>query len=188
MPSIILARHGKLDWDSGTRIPGRALAEWRRAGAAAPLDPSNRPSAALQQLADASAVLVASPMRRSLDSAAVLRPGAPPLVEPLVQEVDSPSAIRSGLRLPAKLWSVLARLAWYCGWSPGAESYPAARRRAVEAAAHLAALAQAHGRILLIGHGIMNGLIGKRLRRAGWSGPWFRLYRHWGFAVYTREG
>ncbi|HEV8151170.1 MAG TPA: histidine phosphatase family protein [Gemmatimonadales bacterium] len=184
MLTIVLARHGKLAWNPWVSVPGRRLAEWQHTGATAPLDPRSRPSAALQRLVAASNVLVASPLRRSLESAAVLRPDAAPLVEPLVREVESPSAIPSGLRLPGKLWSILARFAWYAGWSPEVESHGEARRRAGEAAARLALLARAQGQILLIGHGIMNGLIGKQLHRTGWRGPRLQAYRHWGHAVY----
>ena len=187
MATIILARHGKLQHPSWKPIPGSALAEWRETGATAPLDPVSQPSLELRQLADAVPVLVASPLRRSLDSACVLWPGKPPLVEPLIREVESRASFATSLLLPAKLWSVAARVAWYTGSAPGAESYPAARERARVAVVRLATLAGEQDRVLVIGHGIMNGLIGARLLRTGWQGPRLRQHRHWGFAIYRRE-
>lgn len=152
----------------------------------APLDPSLPPSPELARHARASRGIAASPLRRSLESAKLLCPEQTPVIEPLFREVYLPTAIRSGLRLRPRLWNLLARVAWYCGWSPGVESFPEARRRASAAAALLASLAQERGYLLLTGHGQMNGLIGKRLRRAGWRGPRLRPRRYWAFAVYQR--
>jgi broad specificity phosphatase PhoE len=184
LPVIVLARHGKPDWDEKTPIPGRALAEWVRGRDAAPIDRSSRPPAELVRIAQSSRVLAASPLRRSIESAELVAPGLAPQVNSLFQEVFLPTAIPLGLRLRPTAWSSLARLAWYCGWSPGVETFAAARHRASRAAAVLAELASARESVLLVGHGIQNGLIGRRLRRAGWSGPRFRTRRFWAFAVY----
>jgi broad specificity phosphatase PhoE len=186
LPVIVLARHGKPDWDEKTPIPGRALAEWVRGRDAAPIDRSSRPPAELVRIAQSSRVLAASPLRRSIESAELVAPGIAPQVNSLFHEVFLPTAIPSGLRLRPTVWSSLARLAWYCGWSPGVETFAAARHRASRAAVVLAELALAHESVLLVGHGIQNGLIGRRLRRAGWSGPRFRTRRLWAFAVYRR--
>ena len=184
MPTIVLARHGRPAWDFATPIPGHALAEWIRGMDGAPIDPSVRPSPQLLELARESRGLAASPLRRSLESAEILCPGEAPYLEPLFREVYLPTAIRSGVRLRPRLWSLLARTGWYCGWSPGVERFSDAPRRATAAAALLVSLASQRGQLLLIGHGRMNGLIGKRLRRAGWRGPRLRPRRYWAFAVY----
>jgi len=184
--TIVLARHGKPEWDERTPIPGHALAEWIQGRDAAPIVASYAPPPDLVRIAGSSGVLAASPLRRSLESAEAVAPSVAPVVSPVFQEVFLPTEIRSGLRLPPKQWSSLARLAWYGGWSPGVESYPEARERAARAAKMLDELASAHTTVLLVGHGILNGFIGWRLRRAGWSGPWFRPRRLWSYAVYRR--
>ncbi|MEO8450346.1 MAG: histidine phosphatase family protein [Gemmatimonadota bacterium] len=186
LPRIILARHGKPLWDSMTPIPGSALAEWVAGIDTAPIDPTYRPPAALERLARNSPAIAASPLRRSLESAALLAPGTAPLVDPLFREVWLPTAFNTKLRLPPKVWAVVARSAWYSGWSPHVESFPEARRRAATAATLLARLASVHGQVLLAGHGLMNGLIGKRLRRFGWHGPRLRPRRYWAYCVYDR--
>jgi broad specificity phosphatase PhoE len=184
--TIVLARHGKPAWDARTPIPGYALADWARGRDAAPIDPGDPPPAELVRIARSSRVLAASPLRRSLESAQAVAPGVAPRIDPLFSEVALPAGVRADLRLRPTLWSSLARLAWYFGWSPGIESYPAARERALQAATALAELAAAEETILLVGHGIMNGMIGRRLRRAGWNGPWFRARHHWALTVYRR--
>lgn len=186
MSTIVLARHGRPAWDHTKPIPGYSLAAWVQGRDDAPLDPSHRPPAALERIANSSSVIAASTLRRSLESAHVLAPGTPADIRPLFREVDLPIGIRCGLRLPPKVWSSFARGAWYCGWSPLVESFAAARARASLAATSLAAIASAQGSVLLVGHALMNGLIGRRLRHAGWSGPWLHTRRFWGFASYER--
>ncbi len=182
---IVLARHGKPDWDFKTPIPGHALAAWLRGEKDAPLDPRDRPSAELEQLARQATCLIATPLRRSLESARLLAPAAVPLVDAHFQEPDLPCAIRSSVRLSPDVWAWLARTAWFCGWSAGVEPYKAARARASKAAAVLSARAEA-GIVVVVGHGLMNVFIARQLRRSGWRGPRLPLQRHWAFDVYER--
>ena len=186
MSRIVLARHGKPAWDFRTRIPGHALGEWLRGEADAPLDPSSRPSAELARLTRTATCVLASTLRRSRDSAHLLAPSATPLIDPCFREAELPSAFGSSLRLRPEMWAGLARSAWFCGWAAGVESFKSARARAAKAAAVLTDRAKACGLIVLVGHGLMNILIGQRLRAAGWSGPLWPSPRHWSFGVYER--
>jgi broad specificity phosphatase PhoE len=183
---IILARHGRPAWDFRTPIPGHALAEWLRGEADAPLDESSRPSQELERLSRTAKCLVASPLRRSRDSAHVLVPSTAPLIDPCFREAELPSAIRSSVRLRPGIWAWLARVAWFCGWSAGVESFRAARERASKAASVLTGHAEASGAVVLVGHGLMNILIAQRLRTAGWRGSRYPSPRHWTFGVYER--
>lgn len=183
---IVLARHGRPAWDFRTPIPGYALADWLRGEADAPLDTCSRPSAELERLSRAAKCLVTSPLRRSRDSARLLAPTTAPLIDPCFREAELPSAIRSGLRLRPEMWALLARSAWFCGWSAGVESFKAARERASKAASVLTGHAEAFGAVVLVGHGLMNILIARRLRGAGWRGPRFPSLKHWTFGVYER--
>jgi len=183
---IVLARHGRLAWDFRTRIPGHGLGEWLRGEADAPLDPSSRPSAELERLTRTANCVVASTLRRSRDSAQLLAPAARPLIDPCFREAELPSAFRSGLRLRPEMWAGLARSAWFCGWAAGVESFKSARERAATAAAVLTDRAKSCELIVLVGHGLMNILIGQRLRAAGWRGPLWPSPRHWSFGVFER--
>jgi len=182
---IVLARHGKPDWDFRTLIPGHGLAAWLRGEKDAPLDPRDRPGAELEQLARQATCLIATPLRRSLESARLLAPSITPIVDAHFQEPDLPCAIRSELRLSPDLWAGLARTAWFCGWSAGVEPFKAARARASKAAAVLSARAEA-GIVVVVGHGLMNVFIARQLRRSGWRGPRLPLQRHWAFDVYEQ--
>ena len=184
---IVLARHGRPAWDFRTPIAGHELGAWRRGEDEAPLDLSSRPGPALADLIRTTACLVASPLRRSRDSARLLAPGVVPIVDARFREAELPSAIRSSLRLRPGMWSWLARFAWFCGWSPGVETYREARARAASAAETLAAHARGRGEVVLVGHGLMNVFIAAALRRTGWRGPRLPSSQHWEFGVYERS-
>ncbi len=187
MMQIVLARHGKPAWDFRTPIPGHAFGDWRRGEDNAPLDTSQRPGAELERLIRSASCLVASPLRRSLDSARILAPGAAPLIDARFREAELPGAIRSGLRLRPEAWAWLARAAWFCGWADGVESFGAARKRAASGAALLIERAASSGAVVLVGHGLMNVLIAWQLRAAGWKGPRLPSRRHWAFGIYERS-
>ena len=187
MLTIVLARHGKPDWDETTLIPGHDLGRWIRGRDAAPIVASVRPPEELVRIGRACRMVVASPLRRSLESAELIVPGAEPFVDEMFKEVVLPTDIHIGIKLRPQMWSFLARVAWYCGWSPGGESYAEAKERAWEATYALMDMASTERSVLLVAHGIMNGLIGKRLRHAGWSGPWLRPRRLWAHATYRLD-
>lgn len=184
---IVLARHGRPDWDNEVWIRGRELADIIRGRDNAPIDPSHRPSAELQELARTSDLIAASTLRRSYESAQLLAPGAPLTRDVMFREVFTPTAIESGVLLPAKVWGALARVRWLGGWSLGVESYPEAKLRARTAATALARLNEEHGNVLLEAHGIMNGMIARWLWKDGWKGPFFRARHYWSFVVYERS-
>jgi broad specificity phosphatase PhoE len=185
LPEIILARHGIPDWDFATPIPGHRLRQWLEGERDAGLVPGQRPGAALEDLIRKTQCLIASPLRRSIESARLLAPVVEPLVDEHFTEPALPSAIRSSLRLRPGLWTGLARSAWFCGWSAGTESFGTARRRAAGGAQILIARAERQGSVALVGHGLMNILIARQLRAAGWRGPRFPRPRHWAFGVYV---
>ncbi|MBU0654534.1 MAG: histidine phosphatase family protein [Gammaproteobacteria bacterium] len=62
------------------------------------------------------------------------------------------------------VWVVVLRIAWFAGYAQNGESFPSARQRAQVATQHLTQLAAEHGSVLLVGHGIMNRLLGRALR------------------------
>ena len=179
MTRIALARHGRPVLNLRTLIPGHGLAAWLQAERDAPLDPTARPSAELERIAAEAQLIIVSPLRRSRDSAELLAPAKTAIVEAEVREAPLPSAFQSSVRLPPAIWAAIARCAWFCGWCPEVESFAAARRRATQAAQRLQALATERGDILVIGHGLMNALIGRELRARAWRGPRFPSWSHW---------
>ena len=181
---IVLVRHGRPDFDDGTPIPGHQLGNWVRGYDAAPLDAAQPPSTEALLEAERAECVLSSDLRRATESAALLARERAPLEEPIFREAELPSAIRLGFRMGPQRWALLARLAWFCGWSPHAESRRDAAERAEVAVARLEALVERHRSVLLVGHGIMNGMIGRGLRARGWRGPGARGGRYWSTSVF----
>lgn len=184
MNTIVLARHGKPEWSDSTLISGRELGAWGEGRNAARIDPSHSPSPELRRIARDAKGFAASPLRRSLESLHLLAPEAIPYVDPVFREVEVPGSLPSPIPLPAQIYSKISRIAWFAGWSPGVESFAEARHRAQQAAETLIGIAPDHGTLLLVGHGVMNGLIGLKLRKMGWKGPHLRPRRLWAYGVY----
>jgi broad specificity phosphatase PhoE len=165
---------------------GAPFAEWRRGEDNAPLDPVSRPGSALVQLVRAASCVIASPLRRSLESARLLAPAGVPVTDALFREADLPCGFRSAARLRPDVWAVLARSAWFFGWADGMESFAATRVRAAGAAQLLTARAESHDTIAVVGHGMINIVIARELRAHGWRGPRVPSRRHWSFGLYRR--
>ena len=170
MPEILLVRHGRPACDDRTPVQGPDFAQWLRVYDDAPLDPSAAPPAGLQARAAAAACVVTSTLRRARESAMLLAPNRTLLAEPVFAEAGIPARMPWRVALAPRYWGFFARVAWLCGWSGGAESLRQARDRADRAAERLGELARAHGSVMLVGHGMMNRLIARALRRRGWRG------------------
>ena len=176
---IILVRHGKPNCDNDTPVAGSAFAQWLRTYNEAPLDPAAGPPWALSDQARSVSLIVASPLRRSLESADLLAPSVPRLTEAFFREVGTPGSFTSAVALNPHFWSRLARAAWLCGWSPDCESFSEARARARLAATQLIHLAEQYGSVMLVGHGVFNLLIARNLRRLRWAGPGWPRGSYW---------
>jgi broad specificity phosphatase PhoE len=138
------------------------------------------------ELAASAGCVMTSPLRRSVESAAILAPGRAVLTDPLFVEAGMPMATSDAMAVRPRHWNALGRIAWMLGRSRGRESWPAARHRAKLAAARLAQLARDHGSVLLVGHGLLNILIQRALRATGWSGGGWRA-DYWSYAVLRSE-
>ena len=165
-----LVRHGRPDIDDQLPIRGSDFKPWVDAYDAAPLDASVQPSDELRGLAASAGCIVTSTLRRSLESAALLGAATPTLSDAAFREAEIPGALLGG-RWGPHHWAKLFRIAWYFGYSPGVESFSAARARARVAAAQLDQLASQHTSVMLVAHGMINGYVAWALRSRGWRGP-----------------
>ena len=167
----MLMRHGTplLDDQGWVTLAGMPawIAAYNRAGVADEAIPQSSIAAA-----GAAATIVASPLPRALASVRALG-RAPDEVDALFREAalpvpSVPAAWQRFARLPPALWAALLRLLWMAGYADGADSRQATRLRAREAAARLMVPARS-GPVLLVAHGIINGMIASELRRSGWT-------------------
>jgi broad specificity phosphatase PhoE len=185
---IVLARHGRPDLPAEARRPisGREIGAWYRSynesgivGAAAPIH--------LREAARGARCVVASDLRRSIESAACLTPADTVRVEASLREVGFPESLDSSLRLSPSLWVFLARAAQMLDRYDDEGGRPAVRARASRVAATLAQLARDHQRVVAIGHGWFNRFVARELRRQGWHGPRFVPSGYWSSVTYERD-
>lgn len=178
--TIILMRHGKPDHQPGGRLPALAMVEWCEAyDSSGVLDAPPERSVRVARTAD---YVVTSPLPRARTSLEKL--GIEPAdVDAVFTEVPLPHMSFRHLHLPPSLWLSLLRIMWFCGYSGSVESYLEAEHRAKQAADKLIALSH-NGNVLLLGHGIMNKLIARQLRKAGWLAEKHASSRHWSSAIY----
>lgn len=180
--TIILMRHGKPDHRSQGRLSAQKLADWCEAYDLALV--CDFPPQRSMQIAQRASVVASSPLPRARSSLARLGL-SPHNVDDVFSELAVPVVSSERLQLPAVIWLALLRLLWLCGYAGQGESLFAARQRAVNAADKLIALSQ-QGTVLLVGHGIMNKMIARELRKRGWQAEKHASSRHWSTAIYHR--
>lgn len=180
---ITLMRHGRPLLAAGGWVHAAGMADWIDGYDAAVVERSEVPPDA-QAIASAAHVIVSSTLARAISSAHALG-REPDLVEAMFCEAQLPHALWRLVKLPPSLWAVGFRLAWRCGYGNGVATYRDSRRRAALAAQRLIDLS-AHGPVLLVGHGIMNRMIGAELKARGWSGDGRQASSYWSCTVFSR--
>jgi broad specificity phosphatase PhoE len=181
---IALARHGRPKLAQRDWITPRQLADWIRAYNAAGIYDDNIPLRTSTRAVD-SGIIVTSPLIRCMQSARLLAPLRDIETEELIREAGIPYANWVFPRLPVPVWTILFRVAWFCGYSSNSESLLQATSRARSATDRLIDLAQQHQSVFVMGHGVMTALIAKQLVRRGWSGPKRPAHKHWQYCIYA---
>lgn len=161
--------------------------EWIQLNQTTGVRATSIPATPERMLLEEAQVLVSSDVRRAVESADRLDAPAERIVSPLFREADLSARIGLGVRFPPPVWEFLVRGLWRLGVSPTVASRREALGRARQAAQTLATLTAKHGSVAVIGHGVMNALIARQLRRSGWTGPERPGRRYWACARYERN-
>jgi broad specificity phosphatase PhoE len=185
---IVLARHGRPDLPAEARQPisGREIGRWYRCynesgiGGAEPPEP-------LREAARGAGCVVASDLRRAIESAARLTPADTIRVEASLREVGFPESLDSSWRLSPNIWVFIARASQMLDRRDDEGGRAAVRARAADVAGTLARLAGEHQTVVAIGHGWFNRFVARELRRQGWGGPRFVPSGYWSSVTYERE-
>jgi broad specificity phosphatase PhoE len=184
---IALMRHGEPDFPEFGRVAANAFRECLTAYDLAGLCCTSRPNnLALNRFFDYE-VVVASDLRRSQESALVFATEKPLITDSIFREVDLPRIQIPGLKLRPQKWAYILLSLWWIGVLDSTEQVKTSKNRAQNGAQKLVKLAQQHGKILLVGHGLFNSYIAKELKNQGWVGPSFPGKRHWEFGVYRKN-
>ena len=186
---IVLVRHGPPDVTPDERRPiaGTDLGQWYRRYNDVGLAPLSSPPETLREAAGVAGCIVASDLRRAIESANLLAGSNQVHLDPDLREVGFPEGLNASTRLPPGMWVMIARAVWLANRCDCDESKGAARQRAVRLADRLGDLARAHTSVVAVGHGWFNLFVGRELRRKGWRGPRLAPHGYWASAEYERE-
>jgi broad specificity phosphatase PhoE len=185
---VVLVRHGHPDLAPGDRQPisGTELGRWYRRYNEAGLAPVSSPPDSLRGLVAGAQCIVASDLRRAIESAHLLAGSTKIQLDPDLREVPFPEGLNARTRLAPGAWVMIARAAWLLDRCDCDESLTSARQRAGRLAVRLGDLACAHGTVVAVGRGWFNLFVGRELRRRQWRGPRLVPHGYWASAAYDR--
>lgn len=129
---------------------------------------SSLPPDHVLHIAQTAAVVYSSDLRRAQESVRSL--GIEKVLEdPIFREIELPLPPFTFVRMPLFLWLVLLRGFWFGGYAGSCEPVRKARLRAAQAAQILHGVAQQHGTVALVGHGLLNRFMKEELLKMGWN-------------------
>lgn len=180
---IVLLRHGKPKVELSGYISAKELKKLVIAYAQSSIN-----DAPLEQLKIkfSDHYVICSDLPRSIDSAKKLNLKNIHISDELYRETDIPHFDRFFLKLPATLWLILLRIMWWFGFSQNGESFFQAKNRSKQAAEALIMQAQKNKKVIVVGHGLMNRLIGKELEKKGWLSSERVGKRYWEYCLYNK--
>jgi broad specificity phosphatase PhoE len=181
---IILVRHGRPHLPLRPRTGHHGFRDYIDAYEAAGLDPESMPPRELADLVKELDHVFSSDRPRAHQSARALAPRADLQVDPLFAEAPLASPRIPLLKMRVPKWAVVARLLWHAGYHPEIEDYLTARDRACRAADILVDKVRDGGAAVLVAHGYFNAMIGRQLRRRGFTRTGSHRVRYWNDVVY----
>lgn len=135
--------------------------------------------------------VVCSPLKRSIDSADHLGLTITDR-DKMFTEAELPVFSIPIIKLSPQIWTILFRILWMLGFSGKIESSKAFKLRAKQASQQLIQLAEKHGGVILIGHGMINRQLGKELLKSDWKSvpePKSKhslSYKYWGYSEFQK--
>lgn len=181
---IVIIRHGKSVLDISGKVSAAEFGGFTRDYDSAGIDENYLPPTRVIEKARSCNFSVCSSLARSLHSAKLLKIENPDVVSPLFRECEMPYNNWKYPKLSISNWPLVYRILQILGYSPNAESYKEIKSRSKECAMHLIELAQAHGSVLYVGHGVLSWVLHKHLLNMGWLGPAKSVRAHWECGVY----
>lgn len=181
---ITLMRHGKPRLSKPDWVSPLGMKHWIDHYNRSEIEIASIPAGCMAAAASANLIATSNAMRATSTVRALGHVAA--MEDVVFAEAELPHALWRGPRLPPNAWAVFFRVLWMFGYSRGADSVAATRHRARAAAQRLMSAAE-DGPVLLVGHGIMNRVIGKELLASGWIASAKPDSRYWGMAVYGKR-
>ncbi len=188
---IILMRHGQPEMDLDTlkrrRMSANDVGKIVEAYETAALSANTAPPQDARNIADRCPVVISSDLPRAVQSSEKLETTAKAKIDPLFTESALPYLNWNTPKLSFFTWCIIFRILWLCGFSKNGESIAQANARAATCGAELTQHAHEEGAVLLLGHGIMNRLIARDLKKRGWKRTSKSSEKYWAFAIYSKH-
>ena len=181
---IILVRHGRPALPLRPRTSHSEFRDYIDAYEQAGLDPESLPPQELSDLVKELDHVFTSDRPRARESAKALAPHMELQADPLFAEAPLASPRIPLLRMRVAKWAVVARLLWHVGYHPEIENYRKAKHRAGEAADILINKVRDGGSAVLVAHGYFNAMIGRQLRKRGFTRTGGHRVRYWNAVTY----
>jgi broad specificity phosphatase PhoE len=185
---VILVRHGKPAIPTNPRTTHHGFSRYIDAYQDAGLDPQSAPPGELLDLVKGLDAVFTSNLPRANDSARTLLPEAEIIADPLFTEAPLAAPRIPLLKMKVPVWAVMARILWHAGYHPEIENYRRAKARASQAADILLGRAEANaGVAVLVAHGYFNAMIGRVLKKRGFTRMGSHRVRFWNAVIYERS-
>ena len=183
---IILIRHAKVDVDIYTFTYASELNKWLDIYNNATINKELVNEEEIRNIFEETDKLFCSKLKRSIESVA-LYGKTPDISDEVFNEAGLPFSNWKVIKLPLVLWSVIFRVMWFFGYKNSGESYNEANIRAKKGTDKLIDSCKKEATVTLLGHGLMNRLIGKELVRRGWKSQGKMGSDNWDYGVFELE-
>jgi broad specificity phosphatase PhoE len=191
MLRIIVMRHGKPKIDlealKSKKMASCSLGEIVEKYELTELDIDAPPATDAMAISKDCVSSVSSDLPRAVSSVELLGLLAANRAESQFRESTLPYLELNSPKLSFLTWAILYRIAWLFGFSKNGESIIDAKRRARRGVDRLVDIAQKEQTILFMGHGIINRLIIKELKRRHWKVRTKTAEQYWSYTVLECE-
>ncbi len=186
MITITLIRHGRSLIESKHKLTANEYTEWVKLYDKSGVVVENTyPEETISSIMNAK-LIVTSDLSRSICSAKQICENKEMESFSIFRELELPTLSVKKIKFTPKTWTLLARIAYFLGYSHKRESHKDAQVRAVNAAKQLIEMANQHQSIVLLGHGLFNKYIAKQLRKNGFRGKRYTSSIHWRSTTYRK--
>ena len=187
---ITLARHGEPDISRKVRLHAAEYAAWWGRYELTGLRPGQSAPADLRAAAQNAGLILCSTRLRSIESARAIAGEREVEIDMRFIEAPLPPPHwPRWFKLSPRHWGVVSRTWWwFFNHHDGQERRKAAQLRADEAADYLIALATSGDDVVLIAHGFFNFMIGRSLKRRGWSLVENQGHNYWSSRRFVLHG
>ncbi|MCK5829522.1 MAG: hypothetical protein KAH20_04400 [Methylococcales bacterium] len=190
---ITILRHGIPDLPVWDRIHSSGMPEWIDAYNSVGVKDEVNHSCQEMIRESTYKFIGCSHLTRSIHSSIIIGYQSPDLIDAIFREAELPVIQIPFIRLTPHVWSMVYRVFWFAGVFIQVESLDLFKSRVALAADKLIQLAEKHGSVLLIGHGIINRFLAKELISKGWvgeeapDGKKYWGYKYWEYATYLKK-